>query len=312
MKSKVILGSGLVALLARKILGSNWKIIPMAPSRFYSKGVPALGDDFVVYDNAILDMIKDWGLNTTPLLYKRPYSISGSLLYNQVFSDQYFNKIGIESNPLHKDYFKCDFTVFSFSCLQLWNKLLNELVVDIKKFQTEHQNCKTIKSISNNTIVYESGDVIEYDEMISTIPYYKLCELTNQKFNGKFLDTYYYYINDQGIDLEKANQALVCDIDIPFHKCTKVSKNKYLLEIIDTYYENIQDELSKIIGGSFEILSGAVVQNGHVVSYKIDEKKLEDQKITCIGSYAQCDPLMDIGSSIKRIVNQLKKQKIEN
>lgn len=311
MKSNVILGSGLTSLLCKKILGSNWKIIPLAPSRFYSKGVPALGDDFVVYDKSVLEIINNWGLNTTPLFYNRPYSISGSLIYNDAFSDSYLNKIGLESNRQIIDYYKTSFTVFGFSCIQLWNSLLKEFISEIKNFQVQYPNYKTAKTIYNNTIILNSGEIIEYDNMISTIPYHKLCEMLNIKFGGIMEDIYYYYVEDNNIDLENSNQVLVCDESIPFHKCTKISKNKYLFEIIGEYYPNIQEELSTILGHEFDILSGAMVENGHVLPYKINKPLLNEQNIICIGSYAQCDPLIDIGSSIKRVYNLLKRNEIK-
>lgn len=310
MKSNVILGSGLVALLCRKILGSNWKIIPIAPSRFYSKGVPALGDDFVIHDQSVLEIIKDWGLNTSPLFFNRPYSVSGSLVYNDVFSNMYLERIGLEPNKQVMDYYKTNFTVFSFSCIQLWNKLLREFIDDIKSFQIKFPNYKNISKITDNTITLNSNEIIEYDNMISTIPYYKLCSMMGIPFNGTLKDIYHYYIRDDNLDIDNANQVLICDESIPFHKCTKISKNKYLFEIIDTYYENIQEELSKTLGNEFEIISGSMIENGHVMPSKINNGFLDEQKITCVGSYAQCDPLIDIGSSVKRIHNLLKKNKI--
>jgi len=311
MKSKVIIGSGLVALICRKILGSDWQILPLAPSRFYSRGVPALGDDFVTYDQSVLEIIKNWGLNTSPLFYKRPYSISGSLLYNDSFADRYFDRIGIDANPQTIDYYKNTFTVFQFSCLQLWSALLREFINEIKMFQEEHPNVKTINRIADHTITLSSGEILEYKEAISTVPYYALCKWTGMLFNGRMDHTYQYFIKDDNIDLEGANQALICDEEIPFHKCTKISHNKYLLEVIGHYYDNFQDELGKIIGYEFEILSGAIIENGHVFPHKIDIGYLNDQHITCIGSYAQCDPLIDIGSVIKRTHNLLKKNKIQ-
>jgi len=311
MKSKVIIGSGLTSLICRKILGNNWEIIPFSPSRFYSRGVPALGDDFVVYDTSVLEIIKDWGLNTSPLFYKRPYSISGSLLYNDSFADRYFNKIGIDSNPLTLDYYKTNFTVFGFSCIQMWNLLVREFISEIKMFQSKYPNAKTIKRINDHTITLNSGEVIEYESAVSTVPYHALCQWSGLPFNGMMDNTYQYFIYDKNIDLESANQALVCDEEIPFHKCTKISKNRYLFEIIGNYYENIYEELGRIIGYEFEIISGSMVENGHIFSSKMDKQYLEHNDITCIGSYAQCDPLIDIGSAIKRTHNLLKRNRIE-
>lgn len=312
MKSNYILGSGLVALICRKILGPDWKIIPFGPSRSYGKGIPALGDDFVHYDNSVLDIISNWGLNTSPLFYKRPLSISGSLLYNKSFINEYLAKAKLPQNRLYEDYFKSDFTVFGFSCLQMHRMLLRELLEDIRSFSSSHKNYKKVKSIKNHTIILDSGEVLEYDNVISTVPYYALCEMINIENTGAFLDLYYYFIQDDNVDLESANQALVCDQEVFFNKCTKISKNKYLFEVIGEYYDDIQREFSQIIGSDFEILSGAMIQNGYPLHSIINNQELECNNITCIGSHAQCDPLMDISSVIKRVSNLLNKNKIQN
>ena len=174
-----------------------------------------------------------------------------------------------------------------------------------------HSHAKTVKHIANHEIILDSDEVIEYENIISTIPYYALTEMLKIPNTGKFTDSYYYYVQDDSIDIESANQVLICDPEVAFHKCTKLSRNKYVFEIIDNYVEDIQVELSRVIGSGFEILSGAMVEHGHIHKSPIADTYLEEQNITCIGSYAQCDPLIDIGSVIKRTHNLLKSQKVK-
>jgi len=305
MSCNIILGSGLVSLICRKVLGDDWKIIPVGPSRFYSKGVPPLGDDFIVYDKKVLEIIDDWGINNkVPLLYKRPYSISGELMYNNVFASHYFDKIGYEDNPQTKDYFKNDFTVFPFGNIQLWKYLLRQFIDEIQSFYPKHRDAKNIAKIIDNTIVLNNGDVIEYDQMISTVPYPSLCQMLGCRDDNKecFNDTYYYYIHDSSIDLEGSNQALVCDPEIPFHKCTKIHGNKYVFEFLE-YIEDIYNTLTPILGAKFDIIDAKMVKDGHVTKGIINQNLMNTNKITCVGSYAQCDPLIDIGSVIKRVHN---------
>lgn len=303
----VILGSGLTSLITKKIL-PDYKIIPLGPSRFYSQGVPGWGDDFISYDESIIDIVKSWNFNTIPLIYKRPFSISGSLLYSHQFIDQYFDRIGISDYPISREIYKTDLMVFPFSCIQLWDKLLRECISEIKSFYDDHNNAKYISGISDHKISLNNGDIIEYDKMISTVPYNVLCKYLNVQDNNKYSDTYYYFINDGKIDLEGANQTLVCDNTIPFHKCTKISNNKYLLEIIDDYYEDIYNILTPILGGSFEILKAHLVQNGHIYPGTVNKKLMNDNGISCLGSYAECDPLIDIGSVIKKLKNMINRK----
>lgn len=312
MKSNLILGSGLVALICRKILGPNWKIIPLGPSRFYSKGVPALGDDFINYDLKVLDIVKEWGINkTNPFFFKRPLSISGELMYSNAFIDNYLSKIGFDSNPQIVDYHKCDFTVFEFGCIQLWKYLLSEFIDEIKAFYSEN-NIKNIKRIKDNTIMFDNNKTIEYDKMISTIPYNALCNMIGHKDDNSdcFLDSYYYYIEDNKLNLDNANQVLVCDYEIPFYKCTKIRHNKYLFEFL-TYNEDIYNLMTPILGANFDILNATMIRNGFVKKGIINNELMNKNNITCVGSYAQCDPMIDIGSVIKRMHNLMSRKMIQ-
>lgn len=296
--SNYILGSGLVSLLCRKILGDKWKIIPFGPSRFYSTEVPAWGDDFIIYGEKPKQIFDEWNLKTVPLIFNRGFNISGNILYNNSFIQNYFSKIQYEENPLYKDYFKTTFMVFPFSCIQLWTKLIREYITEIKAF---YDNKPKISSIKDHKIILSNNEIIEYDNLISTIPYNILCKYMNINYECKNKDIYYYFINDTKTDLEKANQLLICDEIVPFHKCTKISTDKYLIEIIDKYFDNIYETLYSILGHEFDIIKANSIAKAHVVPDIIDNDILKINNITCIGSYAQCDPLMDISSCINRI-----------
>jgi len=49
----IILGSGIIGLLAKLILGQDWKIIPFYRSRYFSFN-PALDDNFIIRDEILL------------------------------------------------------------------------------------------------------------------------------------------------------------------------------------------------------------------------------------------------------------------
>ena len=308
--SKVILGSGLSSLICKRALGESASIIPLGPSRFYSSGVPGWGDDFVTYDESIADIFKDWGLNISPLLYKRPLSFAGELTYGDQFKINYLERIGLSSHPIANSYFKTNFSVFSFSCIQLWSKLIGTSISDIKSFYNCHKDVKRIISIKDHIITFNNGDTIEYDKLISTVPYYVLCKYLGIEDTNRYQDVYYYFIGDSNINIDNADQVLVCDPNIPFHKCTKISNSTFLFEIIGEYYEDIYNILSSIIGNSFEIIKANLVQSGHVLPGSVNNNILKENDIVCIGSYAQCDPLIDIGAVLKRLKNLMLKNLI--
>jgi hypothetical protein len=304
---KYILGSGIVALACKKILGNEWEIIPFKPSRFYSTGVPAWGDDFIVYNNDVLEIIKDWGIDKVPLIFKRPISFGGQLVYNNVFVGEYLDKIGIDKNELIIDYFKTDYMVFNFSCLQMWNYLLKHSINEIKSFFAKYNKCKSI-NIKDHKILINNNDIIteiEYDKIISTIPFNTLSKIMNLGLKTESKDVYHYYIYDESINIENANQVLIADQNIPFHKCTKIKHKHYLFESLE-YLDNPYDIMKMMLGDKFDIIKVNMIENGH--PKKHDIPKIEN--ITCIGRNAQSDPLMDIGSCLRRIYNLKNKNKI--
>lgn len=311
MKSNIILGSGLTALICKKILGSDWQIIPIGPSRFYSNGVPALGDDFIVHDKKIDEIIQEWDIrNTIPIFYKRPFSYGGELIHNNMFLENHLHKMHHEFNEVVNEYYKTTFLVYPFSCLQLHQKLLRENTDEITKFLTKHKDAKSIKLIKDHKIILDNNTTLEYDNLISTIPYNALCSMLHIKYdNPKFLGIYYYFIKDDSLNLENANQVLICDYEISFHKCTTIKKYHYLIECLE-YDDDIYNTLSRILGNGFEILSAKYVKESHVLPGLIHDQYLNANNIICIGSYAQCDPMIDIGSTIKRIHNLKTKKMI--
>ena len=298
-----IIGSGLVALLCRKILGDSWRIVPLGPSKFYSGNVPALGDDFIVYDEVVSGLLREWNLNTIPIMFKRPFSAGGQLLYAQTFISDYLSRMGLPDNPVVRNSLKSDVTVYPFSCLQLWKMLVSEFLVEIRQFFTEH-NAKGISKIADGKMFFNSDDgvkQIEYGKIISTVPNFVLSDLLNIRDDNRYGDLYFYYVNSDQIDIDKADQVLVCDDVIPFHRCTKI-KNNHLIEVLDVYHENPMRVFAPTFGNNFDIIKTHYIEKGYPYPGSVNEQFLAANNIEVVGSLAQCDPLMDISSCIKRIV----------
>ena len=89
-----IFGSGVIGLLAKKILGPTYTVVPFYKSRFFSFN-PALDDNFIIRDQKLDGLITDISGSCSPILYKRSYSIMGDLKsdYNQEYSMVWLNKI---------------------------------------------------------------------------------------------------------------------------------------------------------------------------------------------------------------------------
>ena len=75
-----ILGSGLIGMLARDILGDGWTLIPVGRSRFYSFQ-PALADNYIAIDETINEYMKRFTF--LPLIHKTAFSLGGELTYNK-------------------------------------------------------------------------------------------------------------------------------------------------------------------------------------------------------------------------------------
>ena len=310
---KYILGSGLVALACKKILGDDWNIIPFGPSRFYKDKI-TWGDNYIIYDSIVADLMRGWeSFDMTPIFYKRPFSYGGQLLYNTVFVDAYLEKSGIDKNPISSQYFKTDFPVFNFSTSALWRYLVKQNLDNIKSFYSQYENVKGIEFIKDGCIWLKTDighEKLEYDQLISTIPFNSLADMAGIADRNDNISCYYYLIKSNKIDIEKANQVLVCDNSIPFNKCTRFRNNNYLIEVQDEYYENPYNVFKAVFEDPFEILETNCIKDAIPKYLKINEKVFENKNIILIGSSAQCDPLMDIGSCLKRVGKQVNKQKI--
>ena len=85
--NKIILGSGLEALLARDILGSNWRIL--SPGDFNQN---TFIGEFILADERLDDYYKLFGGINKKYLYSA-ISANGHLLYNNMFLSNYYGRI---------------------------------------------------------------------------------------------------------------------------------------------------------------------------------------------------------------------------
>lgn len=301
---KYILGSGLIAFLA-KILMPDYEIIPVGKSRYYKFPV-ATCDDYIVchkdIDDFIGDIAKKTSLNQAiPVFFKRALSYSGQIIFgkNEGFLNNWIYKIyGNGSNPNSNNLIKLDSFVYNISCTDVFKVAENHS----KKFFREFVECgDKFKSIdTKNRIIYTNKNCFEYEHIINTIPLdalYKYCGFDDE-FDYKDLHTFVVETDD--LDFEGASELLVVDQEINFFKCTRVGRKTYQFfgtsEIID-----LSRYLSMFMS-RFDILSATVVRKAIPIGDHNKHRETEQHEITCVGSNAQWDDMMDVSSCIKRLI----------
>ena len=296
----VILGSGIVGLLAKEILGDSWTVIPFTKSRFYTWN-PALDDNFIIADSDIDPFINEL-MNRRPNLYpyKRSWSIMGDLKseYDEALCTVWLSKIFSGNYPQHALAYYKDrqiLSVYDIRANELYERLLNKHMPSIAE---EYKKGKVTK-IGDHKI--ERGNhIIEYDKIVSTIPLYALLEFMGKKANLEYKPINYIHLYSEHLDFEGANQTLVVDNNIDFFKVSNISKNKYLFY----FHENVVNYGAYLMNyiKDFDILDGTVVGDAIPVGSMPNLDTLEKDDIFCVGSYAQWDWCADVGSNIKRLI----------
>ncbi len=298
----VIFGGGIVALLAKYILGNDWKIIPFYRSRFFSFN-PALDDNFIIRDETLDDFIKDLthNQNVATFIYKRAWSIGGELvtIWNKDACSDWLYKIFGNQIPSQTEVYmsnRMNLFVYDIRLNQLYDQLLKA-------------NLESLKSEASKGMVSEIGDHYyirngireDFDNAISTIPLdalYNLMSVKNQTLASKTL--HYLHIKTSDLDFEGNNQTLVVDRLFSFYKVTNIAPDRYLFYC----HEELPNPgvYLMTIMKSFDILDGTSIEHAMPMGDIPKLDWLEKQGIFCVGSFAQWDWCMDVGSCILRTI----------
>lgn len=298
---KVILGSGLVGLLARKILGPSYKIVPFAKSRFYSYN-PALQDNFLIANDVYKDTLKEYLNSDRQYPYKLAWSIGGMLHneFDQGLCSDWLNKVFGKDVPSHTSQVlktRFEFEVLDVRLNQLYGKLVEEFDSEIKTAVSLGEPV----AISNGQIRFEKT-AIDYETIVSTIPLDILARLAGIEQPTPAKDIHYLHVQTAKLDFEGRHQTLVADPVFDFYKVTAVAPNRYLF-----YFHKGQENpglyLLNIIGEDFDILEGTSVPRAVPAGNIPNLSKFEDIGIYNIGATAQWDWCVDAGSAIIRILN---------
>jgi hypothetical protein len=296
----VILGSGIVGLLAKEILGDRWLVIPFSRSRFYSFR-PALADNFIIRDERIDDLIAHFG-GKISFIYKTLYSLGGGLLppddlvingwLNKVFGQE----VPSQALPCIKtrgDHFVYDIKV---------NQLYNQLQVKYGQNLVDNSNKGVVSEIGDHYIIW-GGQRIEFDHMISTIQLPKLYELSRLPHPKlPSAQVWYYHVETNDLNFEGANQVLVVDDYINFFKVSNIAKNRYMfyfsrdIPIPGPYFMQFIQQ--------FELIDGTTIAEVIPKGQKPDLTTLNNLGIECIGAMAEHDYFMDLGSCLVKLLRR--------
>lgn len=298
----VIFGSGVVGLLAKMMLGPEWKVIPFHRSRFFSWN-PALDDNFIIHDDEILPFIKEiTTLIGQPKIfpYKRSWSIAGELV-NQFDSgacQDWLYKIFGNNIPPHASIYMKDrmnLYVYDVRVNQLYFDLVN---ANIGLLRAEAEK-GPVTEIGPHYYV-RNGVREDFDKAISTIPLDALCELMNIEVNLPARNLHYIHLETEDLDFEGANQLFVVDKIFDFWKVTNVAPNRYMLYFhndVVNYGVYLMNFIKK-----FEILDGTAMERAIPLGSIPSIPRIEQAGIFCVGAYAQWDWCADVGSNILRLI----------
>ena len=298
----VIFGSGIVGLLAKLILGSSWTVIPFARSRFFSFN-PALDDNFIIRDGEIDSFIKELTQNIQPPIhvYCRAWSIAGELVPTWdagLCGDWLYKIFGNNIPPQSEIYLRDRMNLFVYDLRVngIYQSLVNQFMPELKEEATKGQ----ISEIGDHYFIRE-GIRQDFDHAVSTIPLSVLYKLMGN--NGIELPSktiHYLHIQTQDLDFEGMNQTLVVDPIFDFYKATNVAPGRYLIYC----HNDIPDPGAYFMSfiQKFDILDGTSITEAIPMGSIPKLDGIENSGIYCVGSYAQWDWCMDVGSCILRLL----------
>ena len=299
----IILGSGLNALLARHILGSDYKIIKSGPSRFYSVN-PASADNFIHSSTLLKPFEKqlgELGVDLSKHQYKCCWSVGGHLLghFDKMHCAFWLSKIFGFKIPSHLELVYPNRMIFD-----VYGTRVNQLYVSLyNKYRTELDNAPKIsdvKSIIDHQITFTNGNIIDYNKCVSTIPLDDLYDLLKYQFPLDGVDVSAILLKTTSLDFEGYNQLWVVDPQISFFKATKVSDDDYIFYFIGKI-NNPGLYLTPYIN-DFDLISGFYYKNYIPAGTTADTKWLLEHDIITLGMSAQWDAAMDISSCFHRLL----------
>lgn len=299
----IILGSGLNALLARHILGSDYKFITAGPSRFYGVN-PAAADNFIYASDLLRPLesqLTKLSIDIKRYQYRCCWSQQGELVrgFDKVSCAFWLAKIFGFNVPDHLRLvyeYRMEFDVYGTRVNQLYTILYQRYYEEMRA----SLNINQIQSIDSHKIVCDDGLIIDYDKCISTISLDELYGLMNYEHSLKGVDVSAILVETQHLNFEGFNQLFVVDPEIQFFKCVQVRENQYVF-FFSGKIENPALHLIPFMH-DFDLISGFYFPNCIPAGIMGDTTWLRPYGITTLGMSAQWDAAMDVSSCLHRII----------
>lgn len=296
--SKFILGSGLVGIIAKEILGNEWEIIPQGRSRYYSFD-PALADNFIAVTDSVKQIIRI-GSEIRPFI--RAFSFGGVLMWqpHDWILEMYSKKLYGESNSIFKKLFKPKIDIFGLRCNDLYKILMNKHIQEIKKSNAKYGQ---IVEIKDGFIITTTGK-FPYTNILSTIPLDALCKFMKVEMNLQARDVWTYKIETDQLDFEGADEVLVLDEIFDFYKSVKLSQFEYQFFCLNEIKTPVE-YFGAFTNGKLRVSllnSTKLINAIPMTDIPPNLSFFKDQNIECIGSNAQWDDMADVNTCIFRIL----------
>jgi hypothetical protein len=298
----VVFGSGVVGLIAKTLLGVDWKVIPFYRSRFFSFN-PALDDNFIIRDEKIDGCVRDLlqAAGVPMFIYRRAWSVRGELVTNWdrgLCRDWLMKICGSQIPPQSEIYLadRMNLFVYDIRVNQLYQRLMQVYTEEL----TREAAKGAVTEIGDHYFI-RNGIREDFDNAVNTIPIhalYKLLGVTGQQLPSKTL--HYLHVQTTSLDFEGANQVLVVDPLFSFFKVTNLAPDRYLFY----FHEEVHNPGVYFMPfmKSFDILDGTSIEHALPLGSSPKLDWLEEKGVFCVGSYAQWDWCMDMGSCILRLV----------
>lgn len=298
---KLILGSGVVGLMARYLLGDDWTVIPFGKSRFYSFS-PPLDDNFITYDKQLDPLMAELGLSTTPVWLQRAYSVGGELIRNDPtgsLSVDWLDKVfGTEAPPHAQAFLSTRMGFFVYEGIRA-NKLYSSLQERYHSELLREHKVGRVTEIGDHYIM-RNGVKHEFERVVSTIPLSATLKLMGRQSSLRYKSVHTIHMHTKSLDFEGTTQVMVVDPVFAFFKATILADNRYLFHLhqdvgnAGAYFMPILND--------YDLIEGTQVPDAIPLGPMPDLSWLEALDIFSVGQYAQHDWCADVGSNFLRLL----------
>jgi len=299
--NNVILGGGVIGLLAAEMFPAAI-IIPFGKSRYYYYD-PCLEDNHIIWNDLSYDIVSRLFPDSIPMRFKSGINYCGEFLWYPIpmAKRSIINKLydkGDEHPHAEKLFDNLEPLVHSISTKNLYNGLVRSHYERIEKdLKLYGQSVKSI-DIHNKTIATSENKIVDYDNIISTIPVYALMKYMGDRSDLDAKNIFYTHVASMDIDMEGANLMWVSDSHIDFFKVIEIYQNNYVFQS----FVPLNEEYIKLFGKDAKIINNTGIEGAFPMGPPPDLGELGDYGIYRVGTNAQWDYFMCVSSCMNRLV----------